>query len=74
MNFMIKADCPFTLPEVFGGLVERYIPLCPHSLDADMTASTLSIGGKGCLAVMASTAVLSAVQGFHVEILLFLNL
>jgi hypothetical protein len=39
-----------------------------------MTAGTLGIGGESVFPIMASAAILPLIEGFHLEILLFLNL
>lgn len=75
MNLMVEADCSFSLPEGLRGLVSRYVSLRPHILlDADMAAGALGIGGKSVFSVMASAAVFALIEGFHDEILLFLDL
>src|SRR5512136_442964 len=75
MDLMIESDLSFGFPEGFRGRVSRYVPLLHRRAhDAEMTAGTLAIGGKGIFPVMAHTAILALIEGFHIEILLFLSL
>jgi hypothetical protein len=74
MDLMIKSDLSLCLPEGFRCRIHGYVTSLLQSLDADMTAGALGIGGKGVLPVMARAAILALIERFHVKILLFLNL
>jgi len=74
MDLMIESDLSFGFPKGFRGLIRGDVTSRIQSLDADMAAGALGIGGKGVFPVMARAAILALIERFHVKILLFLNL